>query len=169
MSSGTVIRDAAEADVEVLAAMCLRLQQHLMRANPDLWDLSDVQKRGQAETYRGFLGNPDKRIVVACRADGQIVGMAMGTICRDQKYEPDISGHLDDVWVSPDHRNAGVCARMVERLLASFEQAEIEHVTLRYAVGNAEAEAVWSRMGFKPVLVTAASRLGSTAARRKRP
>lgn len=159
MPSGVTIRPAEKRDVEALAAMRLSLQEHLKRANAGVWDFSDAQKRGLADTCRGFLKDPDRRIVVACRADGEVVGMAIAVICRHEEYEPGRSGRLDDVWVSPGHRNAGLCRRMVERLLAFFQDAGIETIALNYVVGNAEAEAVWARLGFRPVVVTATARM----------
>lgn len=40
-----------------------------------------------------------------------------------------------------------------------FEEAQVEVLALDYVIGNTEAERVWKRFGFQPVLTVANARL----------
>jgi GNAT superfamily N-acetyltransferase len=91
--------------------------------------------------------------------------MAVGAVCRHEEFTPGRSGHLDDVWVAPEHRGRGLTTRMLRGLLEFFRDAGVEVLSLNYVRGNAEAEAVWTRLGFTPVIVTAVTTLDETARR----
>lgn len=161
----TVIRAAGAADVDALVAMRVRLQVHLQRSNPEVWHFAAGAEDRLAETYRAWLRDDDRRILVACGEDGVVLGMAVGVICRHEEFAPDRSGRLDDVWVAPEQRGQGITTRMVYGLLDFFRRAGVEVLSLNYVQGNVEAEAVWTRLGFNPVIATAVSTLEETERR----
>ncbi|MBO3803684.1 MAG: hypothetical protein JTT11_07450, partial [Candidatus Brockarchaeota archaeon] len=55
--------------------------------------------------------------------------------------------------------------RLVKGLCRFFRQEGVEEVTVRYAVGNEEAEGFWKGLGFKPVIIAANTRLEELARR----
>jgi GNAT superfamily N-acetyltransferase len=61
---------------------------------------------------------------------------------------------VDQAFVRADHRRAGVGKQLVARLCHFFAAEEVEDISLRYVVGNAEADAFWSAIGFSPRIIT---------------
>ena len=53
---------------------------------------------------------------------------------------------------------------MVEALCRFFDSEGVEEVTLRYVVGNTVAEQFWTKLSFKPVLMTALTSIGELKA-----
>lgn len=44
---------------------------------------------------------------------------------------------------------------MIRHVCEFFDSEGVEDVTLRYIIGNKEAERFWEKLGFKPVITTA--------------
>ena len=89
--------------------------------------------------------------------DGQtetIVGYGHGMVSEHDEHIPAKSGTIANIWVEPDHRRRGLCKEMVSHLLRFFRSRDIESLVLNYIEGNAEARAVWSRLGFRTVMAT---------------
>jgi GNAT superfamily N-acetyltransferase len=59
--------------------------------------------------------------------------------------------------VRKECRKRGVGRRLVEELCGFFDSTGAEQVTLRYIVGNGEAESFWTELGFKPIIMTAST------------
>lgn len=155
------IRAATQADAKDLVRMRLALQAHVTRANPHLVAMTAQRAATLVNFYLGLLRDAKARVLVACDLETEhVIGMAVGRILRQQEFEPSEIGRIDDVWVDPEQRRRGVCRAMVGQLLEFFERAKIEVLVLDYAVGNREAEQVWSRLGFQPVLTLANAGLG---------
>jgi len=154
------VRIARLDDASALARMRRSLQAHLDAANPYLFKKSDEAARLLPEFYQSNIQSPDARVVVVEHtATGAVIAMAMGRVLVNESLVPSRFGRIDDVWVEPDHRRHGLCRRMLVELARFFEQAAIQGVTLDYVVGNQEAQAVWPRLGFQPVLTVANTRL----------
>jgi ribosomal protein S18 acetylase RimI-like enzyme len=160
------IRAATQADAKDLVRMRLALQAHITRANPRLLAMSAQQVAALVNFYLALLKDAQARVLVARDLETErVIGMVVGRILRQQELEPSEIGRIDDVWVDPEQRRRGVCRAMVGQLLEFFEGAKIEVLVLDYAVGNLEAEQVWSRLGFQPVLTLANAGLGEVKRR----
>jgi ribosomal protein S18 acetylase RimI-like enzyme len=160
-----VVRRASAEDAESLANLRLALQKHLLEANPNLWQLGPKRIRDQAAIYRKAVEEQNKRIVLVETSEGEAVGMAIGSICDHAEYVPERSGKIDDLWVAPGHRRCGLAKLIIGDLLGFFRDHEVQAVVLDYAVGNAEADALWLALGLRPTLVIATSTVSEIESR----
>jgi len=64
---------------------------------------------------------------------------------------------IDDLWVEPEARQFGISKAIVRDLVTFASENGINDLILEYATTNIEAEATWSRLGFKTTGVRAAA------------
>jgi GNAT superfamily N-acetyltransferase len=98
------------------------------------------------------------RIVVAVNGDGAIFGMAVGRIHFQDTYVPNVSASIDMVFVEKPYRRRGVGTQLVLALCQFFAAHGVEDISLRYVIGNRQAEQFWSRFGFEPRIITVGAR-----------
>jgi len=159
------VRAAVVDDIEDLVRMRLSLQGHIQSKNTDLWGISRKRISRLNGFYRLEIENADSRVlVVEDLKAGGIVGMAMGKKLVNENYIPNTTGKIEDVWIEPPHRRKGLCSRLIADLVRFFRSENIQALTLDYARGNSEAEAFWTRLGFRPVIITATASLREVAA-----
>ncbi|MCM1540185.1 MAG: ribosomal protein S18-alanine N-acetyltransferase [Blautia sp.] len=74
-------------------------------------------------------------------ADGEVAGCCgMTNVCQE--------GNIDNVVVAERFRNRGIASAMLERLIATGEQAGIDAFTLEVRVSNAAAIHLYEKFGF---------------------
>ncbi len=150
------IRPAAAGDIGELVRMQIALQQSTLCARPRMLRLSPCSTARLHEYYRAQLAADGTHLLVATTGEvAPMVGMGMGKIWMHAGYVPPRSGELIDVWVEPGHRRRGLAGRIVGRLLDFFHLHRVEFLAVNYVNGNGPAEALWRKLGFSPVLVTA--------------
>jgi ribosomal protein S18 acetylase RimI-like enzyme len=160
MNDRYLIRPAMEHEVDALARMRLALQAHMMKSNPNLFDLSRKKVSALTDNYLNELKKDTSRVLVVCDTDtDRIIGMGMGRIFAHDEYIPDQSGRIDDIWIDPEHRRNGLCTALIRDIVSFFESRAIQSIWLNWVVGNAEAEATWTSMGFKPNIFNSSARL----------
>ena len=160
MSHDFLIRSATEKDIHTIVAMRLRLQEHMVTINRNLWQMSEKSIATLPSFYRSAL--EDKRchlVVVEDKQSGVILGMGLGRIYEHDEHVPNESGKIDDIWVEPNYRKKGLCKMILSELKVFFESKGIGVAVLNFVNGNLDAEAVWKRFGFQPVLTTATAKL----------
>jgi hypothetical protein len=78
-------------------------------------------------------------------------------LSQDQYTRPETHPNRHDT--KPIHRSKkqekGVATTLVRDILNYFNKEKVEEITLRYQIGNKEAEEVWTRLGFQPIITTA--------------
>lgn len=154
------IRRAGDSDVEAMAAMRSRLDEHLARSNPRMVTLSSRGRDALAERYREKMADPSLCTLVAeDRPSRLLIGMALGRASVREALVPSGISRIDDVWVAPGFRRHGICRALVKELLIFFEQIGAEIVDVTYTIGNAEAEHTWHDLGFQPVLTVGSAKL----------
>lgn len=155
------IRDAAEADLPTLVGYMAKLALHVSGEPPQTLKKSERERLHQA--LRGALSDSQKRVLVATTPRGRRIGMGTISIWRNPGIweqagdVEDLNGVIDDVWVEPDYRGRGVFQALLRELLAFAEQRGVDELMLEYSASNAEATAVWARLGFKPTGIRAAA------------
>lgn len=148
------IRPARIADLDRLEQLLLLLQDHLEAANPDLWRMTGAARthlRGQIRARLTAAGSC--AIVAEHLADG-VVGMIFGRVASNERYAPARAGIIDQVFVLEAHRRAGVGSRLVAELCGYFAYQGVDDISLRYVIGNRQADAFWNALGFTPRIVT---------------
>jgi GNAT superfamily N-acetyltransferase len=138
-----------------LIELLLALQDHVESSNADLWRM----KRDARHNLRGQvisrLGAVNSCALVAEHDEDGVVGLIFGRIIVNNRYTPSQAGQIDQAFVRADHRRTGVGSRLVALLCAFFASEGVEDISLRYVVGNEEATAFWSALGFTQRIVTA--------------
>ena len=160
MSRDFLIRGATEKDINSIVAMRLRLQEHMLMINRNLWQMSEKSIAALPTFYRSALEDQQCHLVVAeGKQSGVILGMGLGRIYEHDEHVPKESGKIDDIWIEPNYRRKGLGTKLVSELLEFFKLKHVVAIILEYAKGNIEAEAIWERFGFEPVLTIATANL----------
>jgi GNAT superfamily N-acetyltransferase len=149
------VRLARAADSDRLVELLRALQDHVEASNPTIWQMTAEARRNLPGQIASRLRAENACALVAEHQQDGIVGMVFGRVATNNRYEPSRTGLVDQVYVVPDHRGKDVGRRLVGELCRFFAGEGIEDVSLRYVVGNAEAAAFWSALGFQPRIITA--------------
>lgn len=152
-----LIRNAKTSDLTKLVEFRLSLQKHAEKSNPRIWR---VTKEGEAllkQNQEKALRDSNNRMVVA-EMSGEVIGFAQGEILHRTEYLPESVGMISFIYVAKGFRRRGVGSRLVEKLCRFFLEEKAEHITLRYIIGNVEAEGFWSKLRFEPVIKTVSTR-----------
>lgn len=153
-----MIRRANDSDAEQLAELRLLLQQHAEESNHSIWRITEEGKKLLKQKVENDLANCNSLFLVA-ETDGKIIGFVHGEVTHRTDYLPRSIGSISTAYVTRKFRRRGVGARLIEELCMFFNSKGVEDVTLRYVIGNKEAEAFWKKLGFKPVITSAKTRL----------
>jgi ribosomal protein S18 acetylase RimI-like enzyme len=156
-----VIRKAVEADLPMLVDFLGRLALHV--AGGPHQSLKKKERNRLMNVLLSSLSDPNKLLIVAEAPDAGPVGMGYLYVWRDQGIWEQAgevefkSGFIDDVWVEPDFRNLGIFSAIIRELVAFAKSHGVHELILEYAVSNKEAEAAWTKLGFKPTGIRAAA------------
>ena len=156
-----VIREACEADLPVLVDFLTKLALHVANSPPQ--PLKEEARKHLKDDLAAALVDDDKLIVVADILESGVVGMGDISILRNQSVweqegEQEFkSAFIDNCWVEPDYRQLGILSALLSALIAFAESQGVQELTLEYAAGNKDAQATWTRLGFKTTGVRAAA------------
>jgi ribosomal protein S18 acetylase RimI-like enzyme len=148
------VRKATFSDVEKLTELRLLLQQHCEESNSQIWQMTDEGKALLKQKVQNDFVNESSRIFIA-ETNGNIVGFAHGDVSHRTDYLPKNVGNISTVYVNSNFRRKGIGALLIRHICEFFDSEGVEDVTLRYIIGNKEAERFWGKLGFKPVITTA--------------
>jgi GNAT superfamily N-acetyltransferase len=141
------------------------LQDHIEASNPHLWRLKPQARGNLKGQIAGRLAARDCCVLVAEHHKEGVIGVIFGRIIVNKRYTPSRAGQVDQLFVHRDHRRAGVGKQLVDRLCHFFADEAVEDISLRYVVGNAEAGAFWTAVGFSPRIVTSGATREAVEAR----
>ena len=148
------IRPAAPADLPALG----RLGALLVRIHHDFDPQRFIAARpGTEQGYAGFLGtqldDPDVVVLVAER-DGTVVGYTYASVEGwDYMSLRGPAGVLHDIIVDPDERGHGVGHLLLDATLAALKARRAPRVVLSTAEGNAAAQRLFARAGFRRTMI----------------
>jgi ribosomal protein S18 acetylase RimI-like enzyme len=152
--SALLIRKAVSSDVERLVELRLFLQQHCEESNPSVWRITQEGKELLKQKVEDDLLERNSQVLVA-EVDGEVVGFGQGEVAHRTDYLPKSVGSISTLYVRKKFRRRGIGTRLVKELCKLFSLEGAEQVTLRYIIGNKEAEKFWNNLGFKPIITTA--------------
>lgn len=158
------IRHAAVQDIDRLLTMRFSIQRHIESINRHLLALAPDAASSLATSYRQAIESDDACILVG--ETGSVSGpfaMAMGRVLEQPQLIPSRMGRIDDVWVDPAFRRMGVCRALVKGLVEFFASLSVTQLVLDHIVGAHDAEAMWTRWGFEPVLTICTAPLEEVA------
>jgi GNAT superfamily N-acetyltransferase len=149
-----IVREAVLDDLDALVELQSLLQVHCERSDGLVWRITEEGKRLLRQKLKDVLEDEESRVFIA-EADGETVGYASGQASCREDYLPRRVASISNVFVRGEYRKRGVGRRLVMELCRFFDSTGAEQVTLRYIVGNGEAESFWTKLGFKPIIITA--------------
>lgn len=156
-----IIREANEADLPALVDFLAKLALHV--SGGPAMALKDSEHDRLMRALRSTLASARKLIVVAEQPGVGLVGMGDISILSspsiwEQAAETEHrSGVIDDVWVEPDYRNAGIFKALLRKLVEFADSQGAQELILEYSTSNKEAKTAWSRLGFVTTGVRAAA------------
>lgn len=147
------VREAEERDIDFLVEMNRSVHALHLAAEPAYF--RHAEPAAVAEMFRSRLRQPEARVWIASIGEvraGHAVGVvrerAENAMCPAQR-----SLELEEIGVSPAYRQRGVARALVERVLADASARGIGDVQLNCWSFNAEAQAAFEALGFRPLMV----------------
>jgi ribosomal protein S18 acetylase RimI-like enzyme len=118
------------------------------------------------EGYAWWFGQEIDRVevvILVAERDGAVVGYAYGRLEeRDWNQLLDACGALHDLWVEDAERGRGTGAALVDAMCAELTAKGAPRVVLHAAAGNAAAQALFARLGFRRTMVEMTRETGET-------
>jgi aminoglycoside 6'-N-acetyltransferase I len=147
------IRRAASSDVESIVNLRLRAQEHFERSNLLIWRMTEDGKKLLKQKVANDLADSNIRILLA-EVDKDVIGYVQGEVTRRSEYLPGTVGQVSLIYVKERFRRKGIGRRLLKEVCKFFEAENAEHLTIRYILGNREAERFWRKFGFEPMITT---------------
>jgi GNAT superfamily N-acetyltransferase len=117
-----------------------QLAEHSVEAAAE--ELSSVLEKIVADAARGF--------VLVARENGRVVGIAyVATILSAEHCG--LVAWLEELYVMPSHRSRGIGTALIAAIIERARQAGIVAIDLEIDAGHSRAEALYRRLGFRPL------------------
>jgi ribosomal protein S18 acetylase RimI-like enzyme len=150
-----VVRSVQSADLPALGRLAGQLVRYHHALDPRRYMHIDNVEEGYARFLGREASNP--RAVVVCAVgepSAEVLGYAYGTLeGRDWNALLESHGALHDVLVDPSARRAGVGRELVLETCRRLEALGAPRVLLHTAVQNREAQALFSKLGFRTTML----------------
>jgi len=163
------IKTAQESDINDLIEMRLALQRYLEERNSNIWRMSSECHERLNEQIIQNLDDKDTCILVAIHvppcngrtedSDCKIIAMATGTINFHRYRIPSTIACIENVFVKEEFRRNGVGMALVSKLCQFFASRCVNDISVKYVIGNEEAECFWEKIGFQSRIITAGTNL----------
>lgn len=157
-----MIRSAQRGDMTYLLDGMKSLIKHVQKTSQDPYvcNLDQDYERDIEFWFQNLLTSESACILIAQR-DRQPAGFIVGVLAEPFVKSSAIKmiGQIELCWVEPAFRRQRVAARLVAELERWFDKTGVEYCDVQYLLGNQEAEATWSRLGYRPYRATGRKRL----------
>ncbi|WP_041285935.1 GNAT family N-acetyltransferase [Desulfomonile tiedjei] len=121
-----------------MSLLCAQIREH--RIQHDAQSISKVVARILSDERFGFF--------LLARIDGQVIGIAyLATILSIEHAGP--VGWLEEIYVSPEHRNKGVGRELLSKLLEHARELGIAAIDLEVDSEHQAAESLYAGFGFR--------------------
>jgi len=148
-----IIRRATAADEPALGRYGGALMRQHHAFDPARFIIVDNPEAGYGTFLVSQLEHADCVVLVA-EQSGIVIGYAYaGLEPMSWKELRAACGYLHDVYVDPAARRSGAGERLVRESIAFLEQLGAPRVVLWSAAGNADAQRLFSRLGFRNTMV----------------
>jgi ribosomal protein S18 acetylase RimI-like enzyme len=148
-----IVRPANRDELAAVATMAGKLLRMHHALDERRFFLPDRVEEGYAWWFGKELERAEVVLLVALR-EGALVGYAYGRLEeRDWNQLLDACGALHDLWVEENDRHHGVAAKLVEATVAALVTKGAPRVVLHAAAGNAGAQAVFAKLGFRRTMI----------------
>ena len=147
------IRRAASSDAKKIVELRLLSQEHAEKSNPLIWRITEQGKKLLKQKVENDLADNNIMVLLA-EADGKIIGYVQGEVTSRNDHTPRTVGHVSLMYVVKQFRRKGVGRRLMKELCKFFNSNKAEDLTVRYIIGNKEAEEFWRKLGFESIITT---------------
>ena len=148
-----VVRSATRDDIPAIAALAAKLVTMHHDADASRFFLPDDPEGGYAWWLGQEIDRDEVLLLVATRG-ARVVGYAYGRIeGRNWNQLLDAHASMQDLWVEPEERAHGVGAALVRAGLEAARAKGAPRAVLYVAAGNARAQELFAKMGFRPTMV----------------
>ena len=152
------IRLGCRSDIDDLMDMWISLQKHVEKANPHMWRLSKEGHPQLRKRMLSWISSKETRVVLSVSETGEAIGTAVGTVDHHKEYLPSDTGTIMHLFVKREYRRKGIGRKLVASLCEFFKEYGIDDISVRYVVGNIEAEGFWKNLGFTPRIETSGTK-----------
>lgn len=94
------------------------------------------------DTFEYLLTAPESVSYRAVTQGGSLVGFIVGLV------EPDHTGHITTLGVSPEHRRRGVAQKMIRKVEDGFRRRDVRIVRLEVRSVNDAAQQLYRNLGY---------------------
>jgi ribosomal protein S18 acetylase RimI-like enzyme len=148
------IRQAEPRDARALGELGAALMRaHVAFDSQRFLAAGDHAERGYAAFLQSQLDDDDVVVLVAERVD-QIAGYVYaGLEPQSWKELRGPAGFIHDIVVEPESRNSGAGTALMEAAIAWLKERGAPRVILWTADGNADAQRLFARLGFRRTMI----------------
>ncbi len=159
-----VVREARPSDLAVALPLWRALHAEHEALDPRYRMADDAGVRW-ASDFREWTRSPASRVWLAVDG-GEAVGFLTAHLYAPAPvYHPASLVHVDDLFVAPTHRGAGIGTALVRAVRAWARAEDAQHLQVGVLAANAGARAFWARRGAADFSVTATLPLAGEEAR----
>jgi GNAT superfamily N-acetyltransferase len=147
------ITPAAEQDYEEVCELFSKLDQHHAEVVPDRFRSRSGNARS-LERYLAYISGDD-RVLFLAKNEALCVGFANLAIVEAPENGIHVArsyAHLDNMYVLPQHRNAGVAASLLAASVEWCKQKRIPILELQVYNANVDALRFYKAQGFSEYL-----------------
>lgn len=153
MTEDILVRPARRDELEAVARLAGKLVVMHHAFDERRFFLPERVEEGYARWFAREIDREEVVLLVVLRGE-VIVGYAYGRLEeRDWNQLLDAHGAVHDVWVEEAVRRHGVASRLVEAMVAALVAKGAARVVLHTAAGNAGAQALFARLGFRRTMI----------------
>ena len=152
------IRRATSSDVEKIVELGLLLQEHAEKSNQLIWRITEEGKKLIKQKVETDLTDSNVAVLLA-EVGGEVIGYVRGEVTSRIDHMPTTVGQISLMYVVNQFRRKGVGRRLMKELCKFFNSNKAENLTVRYILGNKEAESFWRKLGFESIIMTGSTYL----------
>jgi GNAT superfamily N-acetyltransferase len=135
----TAVRPLLESDVPAVAdLLAAQLREHEIPVAP----------ARIVSALRGVLAHAEQGFVLVASSDDRPVGVAYVSFARPLEHDGEVAW-LEELYVSPDHRDLGVGTRLLREVAARADARGCVSVELEVKRGHERVVGLYGREGFR--------------------
>jgi ribosomal protein S18 acetylase RimI-like enzyme len=150
------IATASDPRIEAIGALVQAMYDEMQELGP----LVPLATNGARIWLDGISTGLERfgRLCIAIK-ENEVVGFAHGAVKLLPEHQGGARiGHITHVHVMPAHRRSGIARELVASLDAWFNAKGVVGTEIHIVVGNEQAKAFWTRLGYMPELIQYARR-----------
>lgn len=142
-----IIEHAVPSDMEAILSLWAKLMRLTSEFNAR-YVLAPGARSIQRSYLMGFFESPSAAIYVA-RVRGDVSAFVNLYVTKPaQVFEQDSIGVIENIFVSEEHRMAGIGRALVDRAVRFFQNSRVDDVYVNVIPANRSSEEFWRHMGF---------------------